>query len=169
MTNTNKFVWFGSAGIIHKGLDILIDAFAEMSDLQLDIYGAPHEEIDYLRCPANVFVYERIDVSSDDFINEVVNKHVFVLSLSCSEGMMSGIATCMLAGLIPIVTKETGYDDCPFVFSFDDWHIEKVKEKLRECVGVSPDELKMRSSRVKEWAYNHNTNRQLKESFDNIL
>ena len=164
-----SFVWFGSAGIIHKGLDILIDAFAELPELQLDVYGAPEEEIMDYPCPSNVIIHKKIDVTSESFVNDVVNKHVFVLSLSCSEGMTSGIATCMHAGLIPIVTKETGYDDCPFVITFDDWHIGSVKNRLLECLSLPVSDLVIKSDGVKHWSKSHNTNIALENSIKTVI
>lgn len=159
----NRFVWFGSSGVVHKGLDVLIDAFSELPNLQLDVYGASFDETKNFFIPGNVFFHPKVDVSSTSFINDVIATHTFVLSLSCSEGMMSGIATCMMGGLVPIVTRETGYDDCPFVITFDDWHIESVKKQLLVSSSLSNDKLAVISKNVKMWAEDHNTNQSLYE------
>jgi hypothetical protein len=147
-----KFVWFGSSGIVHKGLDILIDTFSELPDLQLDVYGAPENELRGLEIPSNVIIHETINVNSAEFVDEVVSQHAFVLSLSCSEGMMSGVATCMKFGLIPIVTLETGFDSFPHVILFSNWKIEYVKETLNKCVAMPSEELKFKSNCSLQWA-----------------
>ena len=33
------FLWFGSVGFVHKGLDLVLEAFAEMPDYQLTVCG----------------------------------------------------------------------------------------------------------------------------------
>ena len=152
-----RFVWFGSRGLIHKGLDILIDAFRDLPDCQLDIYGAPHSEISCWTLPPNVTNHGSICVQSDEYVREVVGQHAFVISLSCSEGMQSGIATCMMSGLIPLVTPETGYDDCPHALFFDDWHLESVRDRIRLCSEMQPCRLFELETAVQKYAEEHYT------------
>ena len=40
------FLWFGSHGFVHKGLDLVLDAFAEMPDYHLTVCGPIREEIE---------------------------------------------------------------------------------------------------------------------------
>lgn len=164
-----RFLWFGSRGLIHKGLDILIDAFTLLPQFELDIYGAPESEIKELNLPANVHNCGYIKVDSNDFIEKVISQHSFVLSLSCSEGMMSGIATCMMYGLIPIVTLETGYDDCPYAFIFKDWHVDSVKEQIEKCGTITNDQLEIIEEKVKSYAQITYTNENFKNTFSTIL
>lgn len=152
-----KFLWFGSTGAIHKGLDILVDAFRYLPDFQLDVYGASLEEIKDIKLPRNVKIRSKVNVYSDRFIEEVVKQHTFVVSLSCSEGMQSSIATCMMYGLIPIVSKETGYDDNPFVKTINTLDIPLIIDELKRCVSVDDDELSNYESQVMEYAKKHYT------------
>jgi hypothetical protein len=136
----NSFVWFGSRGVIHKGLDILVDTFALMPHLNLNIYGISEEEINLIQQnKPNINIHSKIHVMDPEFIRKVVLENVFVVSLSCSEGMQSAIATCMLHGLIPIVTKETGYNSHDSILEFSDYTIDSVRSTLTEICNYSDD------------------------------
>ena len=164
-----RFVWFGSRGLIHKGLDILVDVFRELPDYELSIYGAPRSELRGWSLPPNVRDMGRINVQESRYIEEVVQKHAFVVSLSCSEGQASGVATCMLSGLIPIVTPETGYDDCPHVLPFDDWHREAVADTIRRAASLSVEELQQMEKAVAAYARDHYTNEAFRTRFRDIV
>ena len=141
------FVWFGSNGIIHKGLDILIDVFNKIPDYTLNVYGAPENEIKYLRKEAreNIIFHGKISVFDERFITEVSDKNCFAISLSCSEGMNSGIATCMLHGIIPIVTKETGFDYQPFMIEITNFRVDNVINTLLKLKEIDDCELEKMS------------------------
>lgn len=167
-TTKKRFLWFGSRGLIHKGLDILIDAFAQIPQYELNIYGAPEKEIKELVLPTNVHNCGFIQVNSPEFLSEVASRHSFVLSLSCSEGMMSGIATCMMFGMIPVVTKETGYDDCPYALIFEDWHIESVINKIERCAQMENAKVKEIEQKVVNYAHSNYTNEHFEKCFIEI-
>ncbi len=44
-----RFLWFGSGGLIHKGLDLVLDAFAGMPECHLTICGPVKHEKDFER------------------------------------------------------------------------------------------------------------------------
>lgn len=142
------FVWFGSRGFIHKGLDILIDAFASLPQLYLDVYGISREEFLGMPIPKNVSLCGMVNVMEDSFISNVINKNTFVISLSCSEGMQTGITTCMIHGLIPIVTKECGVEDHEDVLIFEGYDIESVKSTLLAATQISAIELREKEIRI---------------------
>lgn len=144
------FVWFGSRGFVHKGLDILLDAFVELPQLSLDIYGIDLCEFSNINIPENVSVCGVINVMDENFIHNVVYKNTFVLSLSCSEGMQTGLTTCMMHGLIPVVTKECGIDDHKDIIYFDNYDVDSVISKLLSVSQMSASELKEIEKRIHE-------------------
>ncbi len=164
-----RFVWFGSRGLIHKGLDILVDVFRGLPDCELSIYGAPRSELRGWSLPPNVKDRGVINVQSNEYVEEVVQKHAFVVSLSCSEGMASGVATCMMSGLIPIVTPESGFDDCPHILSFDDWHQEAVAETIRRAAAMSAEELRQKESEVSAYAHAQYSSEAFRARFSEII
>lgn len=128
----NNFVWFGSVGAIHKGLDILVDAFSMQQRAHLHIYGLVDIERKLFKKVHvdTITIHDKIDVNSLAFINEVINRNTFIFFPSCSEGMASGVATCMLHGLIPIVTRECGYNAHPCIIELKNYTVEYILEMI---------------------------------------
>lgn len=139
----NRVLWFGSKGLIHKGLDILIDAIAQFPKLMLDCYGV---DVDDKRL-FNKLKYKntidcgKVNVLSDEFINEVVYRHNFCVLPSCSEGMSTAVATCMAHGIIPIITKECGYNDSPYIIQIDDYRIDTIKSAINSVLSMTNEEI----------------------------
>ena len=56
--------------------------------------------------------------------------------------MASGVATCMMHGLIPIITKECGFNDIPGILVLDDFKVETVAKILDRISSISEDEVR---------------------------
>ena len=111
-----SFLWLNSGGMIHKGLDLVLEAFAEMPDYQLTIFGPVNQEEDFERFyhqelyeTPNIHLKGWINVESPQFI-ETVKNCIAIISTSASEGGCGSVITCMHAGLIPIVNYESSVD-----------------------------------------------------------
>lgn len=108
------FLWFGSSGLIHKGLDLLLDYFSNHDDLTLHICGPIENEIDFINVykkelfeTQNIITYGFVDINSDRFVN-ILKKCSFVIFPSCSEGGCVSVLTAIgNGGLIPIISHET--------------------------------------------------------------
>ncbi len=136
-SSKNNFLWFGSDGAIHKGLDLLIDIFSKRDDINLHICGLHTKDRKNFKNfkRKNIYDYGRIDVQGDQFL-ELVNKCSFVLLPSCAEGMSTSVLTCMRHSMIPIVMRDTGFNKLEdMVFLLDDYklaYLEKKLEKIRQ-------------------------------------
>lgn len=108
-----SMLWFGSYGLLHKGLDLAVEAFRNKPDWTLHVCGYTPNEKDFLNAlalPSNVIVHGFIDVFSDSFAT-LANQCGFVILPSCSEGTATAVITAVGNGaMIPVVTKECGYD-----------------------------------------------------------
>lgn len=154
----NKFVLFGCNGMIHKGLDILCDVFRQRPEYELDVFGLNKNDkrlFERLR-PKNCHDRGSVNIQKDDFISKVINEHTFVVLPSCSEGMNTGVTTCMLHGLIPIVTRETGLFT-EGVFEFDGYKEENIISKLDEVTQMSCEELLAKRNIAYQFARNNYT------------
>lgn len=148
----NNFVWFGSDGAIHKGLDILIDVFNQLPNYNLYICGLnPLEKRLFKIKTQNIHDMGFIDVKSDSFI-QLVNSCSYVILPSCSEGIASSILTCMNHGLIPIVTRQCGIDIQEWGFYLEDYHIEYVKDRIKTCTNLEPEILEIYHKKVFEYS-----------------
>ena len=133
-----NFLWFGSYGAIHKGLDLLLDVFSKNKGLNLYIAGLNKKEEwllkQYKNCK-NIINCGFIDVQSDNFI-ELINKVGFVILPSASEGMSTSVLTCMKHGLIPVVTRNVGIDVDNIGIFLEDYKIEYLDKKINEIINM---------------------------------
>ncbi len=150
-----NFVWFGSYGAVHKGLDILVDVFEEIRECNLYICGLyPSEERLISINNKNVRNLGFVNVNSSQFV-DLMNKCSFIILPSCSEGMSTSVLTCMNHGLIPIVTKETGIVLKEFGVYLDDYTVEYVKEVVKACSCLEAEELSIQHKKVYDYSRNN--------------
>lgn len=134
-----RFLWFGSSGLVHKGLDILLEAFSGLPNsfnCSLTVYGASKNEMKYLNKidNARIKIKSRIDVSSREFL-EVARTHQYIFSTSCSEANSTSILTGMLHGIIPVVMKNAGMDRIGGnVVYLEDFKLDYVQSKIKSLV-----------------------------------
>ena len=165
------YLWLGSRGAIHKGLDILLDVFSEQTNIVLHICGLQKSDRKQLTIKnrENIILYGKIDIGSDIFL-EVVDKCSFIILPSCSEGFSTSITTGMLHGLIPVVVRDTGFnrlfDNAIFL---EDIKIGYLKEKLDELSKSDPDSLACLSAKVYEFARENFTIQVFEKKFRSIM
>jgi len=147
----NNFLWFGSVGAVHKGLDILLDVFSCLDDQHLYVCGNVDEEKDFVKLYKkelslkNVHFIGWIHPMSKKF-SDLSKLCGFVILPSCSEGMSSSVATCMRTGMIPLVTKECGItlgNDLIIGCSVD-----SIKKKIIKFSGIREKLLEGKSKKI---------------------
>lgn len=166
-----RFLWFGSDGFIHKGCDLILDAFRQLPDYKIDFYGLSKSEkplFEKLR-PTNAKNCGRVDVQSDDFIEKVVSRHCFLLFPSCSEGMSTAVCTCMAHGIIPIVTKESGFEPHPSIIELHGWSVDDLKETIERAVSMDEGEILSMRRSAYEYARKQFCLKHFDEEFSEIM
>jgi hypothetical protein len=146
-----NFLWFGSLGLIHKGLDICLDLFLKRTDINLHICGASWQEKEFrnyydplIRKANNIFRYRYIAIESIDFQN-MLQRCAFVIVPSVSEGGAG--ATLQVVGnggLIPIYSKQCGLDFSHFGIEVNDVKTSLFDDALEKALTFSEEELKER-------------------------
>ena len=116
--NKNNFLYFGSSGAIHKGLDIVLDFFKSHPELNLTVCGLSHNEKAFRQYYEdviggqykNIKVHNFVDLNSDLF-KEIMQTHCAFVSPSASEGGAAAALTVMAnGGLFPIISQASGLD-----------------------------------------------------------
>ncbi len=108
-----EFLWFFGGGCVMKGLDLTIEAFAANPELVLHIVGNTESEPEFLRAYRrelelpNIHQHGYLDPSGTEF-RDIVNRCFAFVAPSASEGISPAAASCMLIGLYPIVSRNTG-------------------------------------------------------------
>jgi glycosyltransferase involved in cell wall biosynthesis len=109
----NRFLFFSGIGNMHKGLDLLLEAFAGM--LEAELFIATNVEPEFAKVYArelalpNVHVEGWVELKGRRFY-ELVDTCDWVVLPSCSEGQPGSVLECMNQGLVPIVTKACHLD-----------------------------------------------------------
>ncbi|HUP41790.1 MAG TPA: glycosyltransferase, partial [Thermoanaerobaculia bacterium] len=153
-----RFLWFGSGGLVHKGLDLVLEAFAGAPELELTVCGPVAREPAFERAywrelhrTANIRVAGWVDVAAEAF-RELARSHLATVYPSCSEGGGGSVVTCMHAGLIPVVTREASVDVAPeYGVVLEEASVEGVRRAARSLAARPPDELRERARAA--WAF----------------
>lgn len=151
-----NFLFFGSAGAIHKGLDLLLEIFAQPDypyhlyicggyEMEKDFY---EEYDDELNNHKNIFPMGFVDVSSEKF-KKIVTKCAYTILPSASEGQAGSLLTVMSAGVIPIASKICGYDEDEVIL-LDDCKKETIDSAIHEYAEKPLDWIKTQSEYEKE-------------------
>ena len=108
------FLWFAGSGAVHKGMDLVLDVFARNPALTLHCIGPYGAETDFvalygreLHASPNIVSHGWLLPSDPRFRAIARRASAFVLP-SCSESQSTAAATCMMFGLVPIVTPQCG-------------------------------------------------------------
>lgn len=150
-----KFLWFGSLGAIHKGLDLLIDVFNDQDECTLFIGGLGKMEKKSLPKIINkngIIDLGFVNVYSDEFLNLAYNCS-FVIFPSCSESVSTSVITCMNHGLIPIVSKESGIMLDGFGFELNDYKIETIADIVHKACNMENDWFLEQQTLVFDYAH----------------
>lgn len=166
-----SFLWFGSSGAVHKGLDILLDYFSKNSDLTLHICSALENEPEFVHVykeelynTKNILVHGFIDIKSRAF-EDILKSCSFVIFPSCSEGGAASVVSAIgNGGLIPVITKETsvssGYEI--WIEGFD---YNAVDKAIKEALALSDEEILDKRAKNLEYVLSNHS----QESYYNLL
>lgn len=109
-----EFLWFNSAGAVHKGLDLVLEVFARHPELTLHVVGHYLRERDFVNeygselfRLSNIHSHGFLYPGSRTFRN-VLQRTGFLINPSCSEGISTSAITCMQAGLVPLLSRNCG-------------------------------------------------------------
>jgi glycosyltransferase involved in cell wall biosynthesis len=180
MSNSKtNFLWFGSSGLVRKGLDLALEVFYRRADLTLHICGPIKNEPDFekvyfkeLYQTENIITYGFVDITSDVFA-KILKTCAFVIFPSCMEGGSPSTLTAIGNGaLIPIITKETTISTGNEIW-IEDFTPEAVEEAVNKALSLGEDEIIKMQKENLEYVLKHNSQenyyRELKKAIEEIL
>lgn len=111
---SRRYLWFGGAGAVHKGLDLCLEFFSKQTELELYICGNLSGEKDFVRHfhkelfeTENIKYFGFIEIDSIEY-KDVLSSCAFVIFPSCSEGGGPSVVTAIGNGaLIPLLSRYT--------------------------------------------------------------
>jgi glycosyltransferase involved in cell wall biosynthesis len=158
-----RFIWFGSSGMVHKGLDLVLEAFAATPELQLTVCGPVDRERDFnafyrrelYRTP-NIRTVGWIDVAGREF-RRIIDSSASLVYPSCSEGCAGCVVTSLHAGLVPIVSRESGVEVRDFGVVLPGSTVADVRSAALDMSRRPADELRLRSRAAWQYARAYHT------------
>ena len=175
-TCRKHFLWFGSGGMVHKGLDLVLEAFADMPEYHLTVCGPVQAEKDFekafykelYRTP-NIHTVGWVDVSSFTFM-DITKQCIGLVYPSCSEGGGGSCITCMHAGLIPIVSYESSIDiNDSFGLVLSVCSVEQIKSSIRKVSSLPVQTLTLMSRRAWEFARSNHTQERFAAAYRKVI
>ncbi len=172
----NSFVWFGGWGLVHKGLDLVLEAFAEMPECHLSVCGPIQREDDFeqayyreLYQTLNIHTIGWVDVKGPQFAG-VMNNCIGLIFPSCAEGQSGSVVNCLHAGLIPVISYESGVDvHEDFGIIMESCSIDAIKSSVKRISSLPAGELKKMSSKAQQFAKDNFTRETFTEGFKKAL
>jgi glycosyltransferase involved in cell wall biosynthesis len=157
-----NFLFFASRSQVRKGLDLLLEIFPKHPDLHLYVCSRFDMEPDFSDCyrrelyeTPNVHPVGWVTVNSPEFY-DLVRTCAYVIHTACIEGQAHSVVQCMYAGLIPLVTRETGIDTDDFGITFAGDELGEI-ERVVLAVSRRPEawhrERSIRTRAVSERLY----------------
>lgn len=179
VTANKSFLWFGSVGLVHKGLDLLLEYFSKNNELQLHICGNLDSEKKFVAAykeelykNKNIHIHGFIDIDSAKF-KKILESCSFIIFPSCSEGGCPSVITTIMNGaLIPIVSKETSISTGNEIV-IESLDIIGITEVVNKVMAFTPQEII--SLQLKNYYYvlknnnKENYYHELKTSIEQIL
>ena len=162
-----RFVWFGSRGAVHKGLDLVLEAFAGMPDFHLTVIG-PIAEADF-EAAYRRELYETNNIRSvgwidldDPTFRELTRDALALVFPSCAEAGSGSVTVSVHAGLIPVISRECGAEVGGSGILLEDSSIEEIRSAVRDLSSRPTQELE----RMARMAWSHARANHTREAFE---
>jgi len=171
----NTFIWLGSDGIIHKGLDIALEAFSGLPDHKLIVCGPiakdkrfEREYAEELYNTESIITHGWVDVGSDEFVS-VCNNSLGIMYPSASEGQAGSVVTCMHAGLIPVISYESGIDVGDHGVILNDCSVDSMRREIIQLSDYPVETLKTMAMKTWQSARNNFSREYYKKKHKEII
>ena len=171
----SNFLWFGSHGFVHKGLDLVLEAFSEMPEYHLYVCGPIQNDKSFVTAyrkelyhAPNIHTIGWVDVNGSEF-TEIANKCLGLVYASCSEAGGGSVIACMHAGLIPLVSYESSVDVEDFGVILKDNSIDTIRNTVQTVSNLPAEQLQRMARKAWEFARAHHTRENFSEEYKKIV
>jgi glycosyltransferase involved in cell wall biosynthesis len=151
----DKFLFFSGWGNVHKGLDLLLEAFAQVDAhlyicqaISPDFHKVYRQELEDF---PNIHLMGHVPIRSPEFY-ELVDRCNFVILPSCAEGQPGSVVDCMHQGLIPVVSRESNIDTGDYGITLPNCSINEIVKAVNYLSQQSPDRCDKMSRQVRKVA-----------------
>lgn len=174
-SSRKHFLWLGSGGLVHKGLDIVLEAFGRMPDMHLTVCGPVSSEKAFeevytkeLYQTPNIHMVGWVDIAGREF-RRIAGSCLGIIYPSCAEGQAGAVVTCLRAGLIPVVSRESGITVGDFGTTLRECTVEGIQRTVYQISSLSTEELARRTRKTWEYARNRHSHKAYAERYEKIV
>jgi glycosyltransferase involved in cell wall biosynthesis len=175
-TARKKFIWLNSHGALLKGLDIVIDAFSKMPELEIDICGNAERDSGFinaisrqLSAAPNIKMEGWVDTNGEAF-KKLVTDCAWIINASFSEGGGGSTLNGMAKGLIPVISKSSSITlPAKTGFYIENNNAAAVVDLLKTVTELPDDELKERSLNAVNFIATNHTLQNFKIKYKEFL
>ena len=166
------FFFFSGGGNVHKGLDLLLEAFDGLeqhlwigSTIERPFEQAFARQLHTL---PNIHGLGYVQPRGRAFYQTMRMCNFCVLP-SCSEGQSQAVIEAMNQGLIPVVSREAGVDLGDFGVQIEPCTISELRALVQRLSAWSPEECQQRSLQARQAAQQDYSERSFGDSFQRAL
>lgn len=147
-----NILWFGSMGLLHKGLDIAIDFAVAHPDYTLHICGGSSAEKDFWRYyspivdrASNIHIHGFVDIESVEFVT-LLNECGILLNPSISESGAVAVLNVLGNGaLMPVYSRGTALELADVGVELPEVQYEAFEKALLDAGSLPVDEFAQRA------------------------
>ncbi len=166
----NNIIWFGSSGIVHKGLHLVLEAIKDWPELTLYVAGVPQQERAFFQRLTLHFGIEARVVDCGFLIpgsheaTEVLGRCGAVVAPSVSEGSAPAVLTAVFNGaMLPIIPDSASLDFGGLEINMGAPSLTSVKEAIGQYVTLKESDYTNRLARIMDEFSNFYSFDQFKE------
>ena len=170
-----RFLYFGSKGWVHRGLDLVLEAFLK-TDLDLYICGSDDGFLDVygneIKKRSNIHYLGFIYPKSETY-KQIMDTTCAIVYPSAAESCSASVLQCLHFGLIPVVTEATGLsvhaDWPPLDGNTDQQLIENILQRCTEISELPDQQIDELSYAFWEYANRNHTRQTYRDSLSRVL
>lgn len=168
------FLFMAGPGNLHKGLDIILDAWAKLpKNLHLHIITYLDDDfVDYYRNQ----LYDSLNIHTHGYVMQrsehyydIIKDCQFSVLLSCSEGSPGSVIESMHQGLIPIISREShvNIDNHGYVLKKNT--VEELRDLILSLSSLDHREIIKSQQELRDWTQKKFTVRRYEKEFAKII
>lgn len=172
-------MWYGGYGPFHKGLDLVVDAFAALPDCQLHIMGHVEQDprfFDWFKTKLaqhpNLHYHGWVTPESPLFYKLAAECDGIVFA-SSSEGGAGSVLQAMQFGLIPVANTQTALREAAELFpvsgSDPAAEITSIREQVRRFCEYPPSQRQELSAQIREACVKNHSPEAYRQSVHSLL